>query len=143
MQVKEVKAKTHLCSSSSMHSIKELLQVSALKGWCSLRAGQDGHEMGNSFLKVASFPEATPQCVMNVLLNEAPVLSLVHAQRLPALAADLRSWSRRAQQSAAAKWVCERAHAAGSTSHQSFASIRYDPMKTEAGCWFHNLPSLC
>lgn len=72
-----------------MHSIKELLKVSALKGWCSLRAGQDGHEVGNSFLKVASFPEATPQCIMNVLLNEAPVLSLVHAQRLPALAADL------------------------------------------------------
>lgn len=80
----------HLCIGCSTDSIQELLKVPALQGWCSLRAGQNGHEVGNGLLQVASFPEAAAQRVMNVLLNEAPILALVHAQCLPAFAASLR-----------------------------------------------------
>lgn len=67
-----------------MHSIQKLLQVSALQGWCSLRAGQHGHEVRNSLWQVPCFPEAASQGVMDVLLDEAPILPFVNAQCLPA-----------------------------------------------------------
>ena len=48
---------TNLLGSQLMDNIQELLQIPPLKGYCCVRAGQDGHEMVHSRLKVSRVPE--------------------------------------------------------------------------------------